>query len=106
MSTEETCIKCGRVDHPAYMCWRVGHLANDDAVESNTEHTAPSPQAWKVSASVADARALAVRVQELEMDNERLRRALQNITEFCVKCPDTAQFAARILEGRVKLEEE
>jgi hypothetical protein len=26
MSDEETCPTCGRVDHPAYMCWRVGHL--------------------------------------------------------------------------------
>ena len=25
-SSDETCAECGRIDHPAYMCWRVGHL--------------------------------------------------------------------------------
>jgi hypothetical protein len=24
----EICEECGRIDHPAYMCWRSGHLYN------------------------------------------------------------------------------
>lgn len=30
---EEKCEECGRVDHPAYMCWRVGHLHKEEDKE-------------------------------------------------------------------------
>lgn len=32
---EETCDECGRVDHPAYMCWRVGHIQKGPAMTAN-----------------------------------------------------------------------
>jgi len=30
---EEKCEECGRVEHPAYMCWRVGHLQKEEDKE-------------------------------------------------------------------------
>lgn len=35
---DETCPVCGRVDTPGFMCWRVGHLPQDDDV---CEHGMP-----------------------------------------------------------------
>jgi hypothetical protein len=49
----ETCEVCGRVDHPAYMCWRVGHLINEATARANPEYAMPvESSGWQIPASM------------------------------------------------------
>lgn len=41
MTADESCKVCGRVDHPAYQCWRVGHLINEATAKANPEYAMP-----------------------------------------------------------------
>ena len=105
MSAEETCPSCGRADHPAYMCWRVGCLINQATAEVNKEYAMPVDKE-AAPASIIQDNSLVQRMADLQSDNDRLRRALLNISEFCTACPTTAQFAARILGGSAHLGKE
>jgi hypothetical protein len=105
VSAEETCPSCGRTDHAAYMCWRVGRLINLSAAEANQEYAMPVDKEAAPASIIQDS-SLIQRMKELQSDNDRLRRALLNISEFCVACPDTAHFAARILDGSARPEKE
>ena len=40
----------------------------------------------------------------LREENTRLRKALEHIADTCVQDPDTAQFAARVLDGSAHVE--
>lgn len=43
-------------------------------------------------------------IPQLLDEIERLRRALVHIADTCVQDPDTAQFAARVLDGSANVE--
>jgi hypothetical protein len=74
MTTEETCEVCGRVDHPAYMCWRVGHLINEATAQANPEYAMPvASGGWQIPASM---------VPPADNEIERLRALARAVDEF------------------------
>ncbi|NBT35446.1 MAG: hypothetical protein EBT03_07890 [Betaproteobacteria bacterium] len=75
----ETCKVCGRVDHPAYMCWRVGHLINEATAKANPEYAMPVESGgWQIPASMVPPPADAFTRQQVEA---MLRIALTDRTD-------------------------
>jgi hypothetical protein len=107
----DKCRLCGRVLKDQSDLW-AGRCNNDDACEKRLrarDEVDVEKIVIERDALRETVRTLKERVVDLEQrlidEIERYRRALAHIADTCIQDPDTAQFAARVLDGSADVKE-